>query len=233
MSEIDLEFGNNPTLEGLIKFAVNSMLTHVHTAIPGNIVSYDKSKGLATVQIGIKQKHEGEWHDIPPLVGVPVIMPRSASGAAYISLPLSAGDPGLILFSERSIDAWIQTGGIVNPNDTRKHDFSDAIFYPGLYPVTNPVETDGDNLVINNKKMRITLTPEGKFSAGNGGIITPVLTPPSPPAVVGDNVELLKILSDLLAVLAQPDFVISPGVVNPTYSPLIYALQGAVEGMRN
>lgn len=215
MSDIDLEFGNNPTLEGLIKFAINSMLTDVHTVIPGHILDYDATTGFATVQVDIMQKHIGTWNKIPPIAGVPVMMPRAYGGSAFLSLPLKEGDPGLILFSERSIDAWSSSGGTVNPKDVRKHDLSDAIFYPGLYPANSPVNpTNSTDVVLQNDTMVLKLGNDGKTYLGNGKItiapsIAPVPNPTYTPLPV--NVDLLEILSKLIESLMNGTMI--PGAI--------------------
>jgi hypothetical protein len=86
------------------------------------------------------------------------------AGDAFISLPLKRGDYVGLLFSERSLDIWLATGGTVDPKDPRKFDISDAVAYPGIYPFSMPpVGADADNIVIRNGLGSLEITPLGKF----------------------------------------------------------------------
>lgn len=58
-----------------------------------------------------------------------------------LALPVAVGDTGLLIFSDRSLDVWLATGGIVDPGDDRRHALSDAVFVPGLRPFSSPLVT--------------------------------------------------------------------------------------------
>jgi len=47
-----------------------------------------------------------------------------------IAFSLSKGDEGLIIFSERDISGFIDSGKILKPVQLRKHEYSDAVFIP-------------------------------------------------------------------------------------------------------
>ena len=77
---------------------------------------------------------------------------------------MNAGDQVLLVFSERSLDVWLSAGGIVDPNDTRKHHISDAIAIPGCYPFNNPITgASASDVVLGNDHSQIVLQPSGKF----------------------------------------------------------------------
>ncbi|MBC8952589.1 Gp138 family membrane-puncturing spike protein [Xenorhabdus sp. PB62.4] len=85
----------------------------------------------ATIELMITQiLHSGEVLELPPLVDVPVQFPRA--GGFCFTVPVSAGDEGLAIFSERCIDGWYATGNKSVPLDARLHDYSDASFIPGI-----------------------------------------------------------------------------------------------------
>ncbi|HGI6318730.1 TPA: Gp138 family membrane-puncturing spike protein, partial [Klebsiella pneumoniae] len=67
--------------------------------------------------------------DYPLLVDVPVIFPRG--GGCTLTFPVSAGDECLVIFADRCIDFWWQSGGIQEPVDGRMHDLSDAFCIVG------------------------------------------------------------------------------------------------------
>lgn len=153
---------NNVTQSQMIINAINARLLDVHTALPAEIVSYEKGK--ATVKILIKRKINGDLMEFPPITDVPVLQPRSNGGKSFISMPIKKGDTGMLTFQERSIDKWLIAGGSVDPNDTRKFDLSDAVFTPGLYPDDNRLEYENKNaLEVTNDQCSFILHPDGRM----------------------------------------------------------------------
>ena len=141
-----------------LKHAVNAILSDVHTALPGVIESYDPSKRSATVKPTLKKKFlSGEELDYPIIGAVPVIFP--SGGGASITFPLSRGDGVWILFSERSIEAYLSgSGQIQTPSSARKFALSDAVCIPGLFPFSGiPTNgyTNGLELLYKNTKVQI------------------------------------------------------------------------------
>ncbi len=127
-----------PSMAHVIRQAIESRLADVHTAMPATIESYDAATGMAAVAPCLKRKYaaSGELVDLPVISNVPVLFPRG--GGAAITFPLVKGDVVLLVFAERSVDAWKTEGGKVDPQDTRKHALSDAFAIPGGYPKANP-----------------------------------------------------------------------------------------------
>jgi hypothetical protein len=122
-----------PTDADAVVAYVEDALRRVNTALPGQIDSYDPSSGKATVQPLLREKYaDGDVIDLPPIPNVPVVFPRTA--AASITLPIARGDGVLLLFCQRSMDTWLSSGGVANPDDIRMHSLSDAIAIPGLAP---------------------------------------------------------------------------------------------------
>ncbi|SQC91535.1 Mu-like prophage protein gp45 [Cedecea neteri] len=65
----------------------------------------------------------------PLLVDVPVVFPHG--GGCSLTFPLKKGDECLVIFADRAIDFWWQSGGIQEPVDARQHSLSDAFVLPG------------------------------------------------------------------------------------------------------
>ncbi|MDR8345712.1 hypothetical protein FPK41_22485, partial [Acinetobacter baumannii] len=83
----------------------------------------------AVVQPAIKGAEKDESGaevsvNLPLLVDVPVVFPRG--GGCTLTFPVKPGDECLVIFADRCIDFWWQSGGIQEPVDERMHDFSDA-----------------------------------------------------------------------------------------------------------
>lgn len=121
------------TLNDAIRAAMESRLADLHVSLPGRVESYNMSKQIASVKPLVKKKLlDGSVLSMEVLSNVPVIMPRTAAGS--LTFPIARGDYVLLLFAERAIDNWMSLGGEQLPGDPRKHDLSDAIAIPGLFP---------------------------------------------------------------------------------------------------
>lgn len=117
----------NPSLLDVLSQHASNERNDIHTALPAKVVSCDGHS--ATVQLMITQvMRGGETLALPPLVDVPVGFYRG--GGFCVTVPVKAGDEGLVIFAERCIDGWYVSGRQSAPLDTRFHDYSDAFFLP-------------------------------------------------------------------------------------------------------
>lgn len=111
----------------------DSVSNQIRVAMPGIIQSFDPDAVTCTVLSAIKGSDSGangaESGDIPLLVDVPVVFPRG--GGCTLTFPVKAGDECLLIFSDRCIDFWWQSGGVQESVDTRQHDLSDAFAIVG------------------------------------------------------------------------------------------------------
>lgn len=179
--ELNIE---SPTMAKVIKDAIEARLVDVHTALPGTIQSYDPAKQMANVQPNIQRKYSsGKITSLPVINNVPVVHPRG--GKAAILLPLKAGDPCLLVFSERSLDIWKSKGGQVDPQDTRKHTLSDAFCIPGGSDFGTAIAGDASDLILINDKSKVTQKAGGQIKVEN----------------LNTNDELMDLLVQLLTAL--------------------------------
>ena len=121
------------TLHEVIKLGVESSMVEKHTALPGEIQSYNSSLQTAQIRISINRKIDGESIEFPILDDVPVCFPRSKGSG--INFPLASGDSVLLIFNERNIDRWRSFGSGQEPTDSRKFDVNDAVAIPGFFPL--------------------------------------------------------------------------------------------------
>lgn len=127
-----------PTLLDVVTAAASSERLDIHTALPGRVVALNADDNTVTVEPMIKQVLvSGEPVDLPPLVDVPVHFPRG--GGFAFTVPIVAGDEGLIVFGERCIDGWFASGDRSAPLDARLHDYSDGFFIPGVSSRPNAI----------------------------------------------------------------------------------------------
>jgi hypothetical protein len=129
-------------------------LAEVHTCLPGVIVSYDGMS--ATVRPALaKQLANGQTLPAPSIVRVPVCWPCGTGGAALITVPLAAGDPVLLHFSERAIEDWL-SGADGAPGDPRQFDLSDAFATPVVRPGTVTADLVNVSMQFNGASIKIS-----------------------------------------------------------------------------
>lgn len=102
---------------------------NIRTATPGIVKGVDLVAQTVVVQIAIQGftvDAEGNkaYQDLPLLLDVPIVWPRA--GGFSLTFPIQVEDECLVVFGERCIDAWWQSGGVQKPIDARTHDLSDA-----------------------------------------------------------------------------------------------------------
>lgn len=129
-------------LQEALRVVMESFGADTWTALPGNIISFDAGKCTAVVRCGILRRFRvvppeggnGRLEDraIPDLPDVPIIFPRG--GGYSLTFPVAAGDPCLVVFASRNIDAWWQSGEPAPAMTARMHDLSDGFAILG--PVT-------------------------------------------------------------------------------------------------
>lgn len=111
-----------------------AIMSAMRVSIPGIIQSFDPDAVTAVVQPAIKGAEQDESGaevsvNLPLLVDVPVVFPRG--GGCTLTFPVSEGDECMVIFADRCIDFWWQSGGIQEPVDGRMHDLSDAFCIVG------------------------------------------------------------------------------------------------------
>lgn len=104
-----------------------------------------------------------------PVANCPVSM--AAGADYYVRLPVAVGDLGLLLVSDRALDAWLAGDGApADPGHSRCHNLTDAIFIPGLYPIRHQIpEAGNDDLVLKNGQAELRLEKAGRVRINNDG----------------------------------------------------------------
>ncbi len=119
----------NPTVIEGLEVALDALAARLWCALPGTVLSYDAVKGTCQVQPTIQGqiRNPNGTHDyvnLPVLQDVPVIY--MGGGPFVATFPIQVGDEALVIFADRCIDYWWQSGGIQIPFEPRMHDLSDG-----------------------------------------------------------------------------------------------------------
>ena len=174
-----------------INKSARSATEDMHTALPGEIKSYDPGKGVATVLPKAKfTKPDGSTMDFPEISGVPVAFPQSKN--VTIAWPIKPGDGCLLVFSEQALDYWMYG----NETDTKlKFDLTNAIAIPNLTSggsATMKTACDEDAVVITVGDIEAKITPDIVQAKVKGTLVK--ITPELAQAKVGGTV--LSVLPD-------------------------------------
>jgi len=111
----------NPAWGQVFDTILAARLRSVHTAMVGEIRSYDEGEQTAEVTLAVQLENtDGEFVTVPPLGDVPVLWPGA----------WAAGDTCLLVFAEESFSKWFDTGSVEQPEVLRRH---------GLHAVCIPV----------------------------------------------------------------------------------------------
>ncbi|HBR5952263.1 TPA: Gp138 family membrane-puncturing spike protein [Klebsiella pneumoniae] len=117
---------------------MKSVKKTLRVAMPGVIQSFDPENLTCVVEISVfSVKPEGKSVDrldvdnvfYPLILDAPVIFPRG--GGVTLTFPVKEGDECLVVFADRCIDFWWQSGNVQNGSRGRMHDYSDAFVIPG------------------------------------------------------------------------------------------------------
>lgn len=114
----------------LLEQAKENAMMDVRVSMPARIVSFDPATKTAQVEICMQMVDDDDSTiEYPPLVDCPCLFTRG--GGFHVVHPYSVGDSGLVLFSDRCLDGWFESGKTAPPMDFRVHSMSDAYFIGG------------------------------------------------------------------------------------------------------
>ncbi len=138
----------------------------------GTIESFDSGVGVraprATVTINYMKSffslnEQGVYTQnnvkYPVLIDCPVLIPQG--GDCALTLPIAPGDQCLVLFNDRDIDAWFNSGQVGPTNTLRLHSFADGIVFVGLRHDQDPFEVyDNTRAMLQNGTTYVGVGPD-------------------------------------------------------------------------
>lgn len=134
----------NKTRKQLLLASFLELMKDVGTATPGHFLAFDADRQIAQVQIGIQRIDvDGRTFEPSPIIECPVAF--FGGGEYFIEHQIDPGDECLIVFSQRCIDGWVNTGGVARNPIMRFHSMSDACILPGLRSQPNSISDFQNN----------------------------------------------------------------------------------------
>lgn len=122
----------------------------IRVAMPAIVTRVNLEAQTVEVKLALQGKvlgatGEAEWVNYPILPDVPIIFPRA--GGFALTFPVKVDDECLVVFADRCIDAWWQSGGVQKPMDERLHDLSDAFALFGVTSQPRRLQSVASNAV--------------------------------------------------------------------------------------
>lgn len=165
----------------------------LNTSIPGIINAFDPATQKVSATPAIKAKYVSPEGDVfylqyPMITNIPLAIIRGAS--VSFTQPITEGYPCTLIFSQRSIDNFIEEGTYANPVDgpipltaaIRCMDMTDAMCFPGVITkadtisdyATDAIEirSDDGKVKVSVKSNSLTLKQDSATMQISGGNIT-------------------------------------------------------------
>lgn len=153
----------------MIRDSFRELMKGVSTSIPGYVLAFDPVRQLAQVQVGVERVDiNNASFTVPPIIEVPVCF---IGGDYCVEYQIDPGCEGLIQFSQRCIDGWLQSGGIAANPIGRFHSMQDALFVPGFRSLPNALpdfQNDGIRLRNSTGDQFAWLKSDGSIAIENG-----------------------------------------------------------------
>lgn len=106
------------------------LIASVSVAATVQVTKFDKSKMTVNVQPLSKHLQNGNYESQPPILGIPVAVTRMGG---FILRPwIKEGDVGLVVYLDHDLDSTVSGGKEAEPQTTRNHSTSDAVFIGGI-----------------------------------------------------------------------------------------------------
>jgi hypothetical protein len=180
-------------LRNLLEIVKEEIKNDINCHLIGQIQSFNSVSQTAEIQIMYKRVMNGKLKDYPILVDCPIF--TLSGGNGLITMPITKGDSCLVLFNDRDIDRWFQSGQINPPQTARKHSFSDGLaivgFRNSLNKISNylsdgiNIEYNGNKIVLQSDKISLSVGSSKIEITASGISITGILT--NNGKIVGDT----------------------------------------------
>lgn len=120
-----------PPLYDLLMYMKAETMLDLRVCLPAIITKVDAATGLVAAKVAMSQQSSsGAVMQYPELTECPVVTIQGGGvGTAFSIIP---GDACLVLFSDRCLDSWLQTGAPMLPPNGRTHDLSDGFVLVGV-----------------------------------------------------------------------------------------------------
>lgn len=152
MTELSNLPKEQPTLLQSLRYMKNNIFSNINCHNIGRILEFNPQTQTATIELMQVKQFNNNLYNPAPLTNVPLII--YGAGGGHITLPDPTGTICLLLFMDRNIDAFLETGETYVPETNRMHDFTDCIALTTFKTLANPLtEYDPKAVTIMNEEI--------------------------------------------------------------------------------
>lgn len=205
---------NDPQLADLMDQLKREIMLELCSTHVGTIQNFNSS--LQTVQATINYAqtffmlndvtgvYAPVLRNYPLLIDCPCIV--LGGGSSWINTPIQAGDECLLLFNDRDIDSWFQSGQFGAVATGRTHSFSDAFALVGVKSAPNARPLyDAVRMMFTNGSVKVGINPTNNKATIQNNITTLNQT-------LQDLCTQLETLTTALAALTVSGVTSGPGI---------------------
>ncbi|WP_311750262.1 Gp138 family membrane-puncturing spike protein [Proteus columbae] len=130
MSKPNNDIASVGSLVGAFSSAFRHLMMNTDDMLPATVINYDEKTNRAMIKpLVMMLTTDDEKISRAPVANIPVF--RFGGGGFFIRAPIKPGDFGWLKACDRDISLIFQRDGLEDqPNTTRLHSFSDAMFFP-------------------------------------------------------------------------------------------------------
>lgn len=184
-----LDPANNGSLAGVLRFFFGKAMQSVDNVLPAKVIAYDREANRVQVQILIATiTTGGERVSGAQVASIPVLV--LGGGGFMLNFPLTEGDLGWIVATDRDISLFLESYAESAPNTNRVKDFSSAVFVPDIMTNYTINEEDSGSAVLSSTDgtVRIALSSDSvAITAPEVAVNSPAVTITSDLTTVDGN----------------------------------------------
>lgn len=129
----------------VMELAQDAIMSRLNVHNIGRIIEFDKNTQTCTVELMILKQFNERIIEPAPLTDVPLII--LGAGGGHITLPNPVGTVCMLMFLDRNMDNFMETGEAYAPETSRMHDFTDCVALTTFKSAVNPVENYDDEAI--------------------------------------------------------------------------------------
>lgn len=236
---------SDPSLTDVLDLHKKDIMLAFNCHAIGTIQSFDSTTQTASVSINYKKTYlqadpvtgiyKPQLSDYPLIVDCPVFV--NQGGLAALTMPIVKGDTCIILFNDRDIDNWYQTGQVGPLATQRLHSFSDGMILVGVSSELDPViPYNGSNAVLQNGPN--TKVSVGLVSAQMTNSVANIQAGPIN-ALMGSGASSVTVAPTTVTIIGgTASIVVGPALVtfsngSTTLNPVLQGLISAIQSLTN
>lgn len=150
MAEIRQVQRSQTNFNDVMAIAQDAIMSRINCHNIGRILEFDSATQTCTVEMMQIKQFNDQFLIPAPITQVPLII--LGAGGGHITMPNPEGTICLLLFLDRNIDNFMETGEQYTPDTSRMHDFTDCIALTTFTTLANPIQNyDEDAITIFNE----------------------------------------------------------------------------------